>query len=248
MISLKYLAFEVTRLCNEFCKMCMRGEAEDVNMTEDIVDRVLLDNCIQDVETIMFTGDEPTLNEKLICYIVELIMKHKIPVRHLSIVTNAKKFPKDTLEVFKDYQRYAKINNLKCNITINFANDVFHEKYPEIIGEYQSKYPQFQYEFKGLDFIWKTGRAEHGDKFEYKIIPMYIQTVMGYLWVMNTLYVTAKGNYETMGDGMYKDMDRIHMGSVHDKSFIDLIENHGIITNASEEEFKRLLYAARSFK
>ena len=125
MISLKYLAFEVTRLCNEFCKMCMRGEAEDVNMTEDIVDRVLLDNCIQDVETIMFTGDEPTLNEKLICYIVELIMKHKIPVRHLSIVTNAKKFPKDTLEVFKDYQRYAKINNLtelEKKLAIGFMN------------------------------------------------------------------------------------------------------------------------------
>lgn len=246
MVSLEYLAFEVTRLCNEWCKMCMRGDAEDVNMTEDIVNHVLLDNYIQDIETIMFTGGEPTLNEKIVCYIIELIMKHKIPVRRLSMVTNAKKYPKDILEAFSDYQRYCQFNDLKCNITINFSQDVFHENYPEIIKEYQSKYPQFQYEFKGLDFIWKTGRAEYGDKFQYEILPMYVEIVMGYIWVMNTLYVTAKGNYETLGDGMYKDMDLLHMGSVFDKNLLDLIDRHGLIKNGTKEELKKLIYIARN--
>lgn len=46
MVSLEYLAFEVTRRCNEWCKMCMRGDSEEVDMSEEIVNRVLLDNYI----------------------------------------------------------------------------------------------------------------------------------------------------------------------------------------------------------
>lgn len=78
-----------------------------------------------------------------------------------------------------------------------------------------------------------------------EILPMYVQIVMGYIWVMNTLYVTAKGNYETMGDGTYKDMDKLHMGSVFDNSLIDLLERYGKIYSGSEEEFKRMLNLAR---
>lgn len=124
--------------------------------------------------------------------------------------------------------------------------DVFHEAHPEIIREYKEKYPQFQYTFKNLEWIWKTGRASDGKKFEYEIIPMYVEMVMGYLWVMNTLYVTAKGNYETVGDGMYQDMDRIHMGSVFDNSILDLLGRYGEVMNGTKEEFKQLLYRARN--
>jgi len=246
MISLEYLAFEVTRRCNELCKMCMRGDPEDVDMSEAIVDQVLLNNDIQDIETIMFSGGEPTVNENLICYIIDLIMKNNILVRRLSMVTNAKKFPRQTLEAFDDYQKYCIHRNIRCNIAINFSVDVFHENCSDTIREYKEKYPQFGYQFKGLEFVWKTGRAEYGEAFEYKIHPMYAQIVMGYLWIMNTLYVTAKGNYETLGDGMYSDMDQIHMGSVFDYSILDLLAQFGEIRNGTEEEFKRLLYRSRN--
>lgn len=246
MISLEYLAFEVTRRCNELCKMCMRGEPEEVDMSEEIVNQVLLNNDIQDIEAILFTGGEPTLNENLVCYIIELIMKNKIPVHRLSMVTNAKKFPKLILEAFDDYRKYCIYQNMKNEITINFSVDVFHENHPGVIEEYKKKYPQFQYELKKLDWIWKTGRAEYGEKFEYEVIPMHVQIIMGYLWIMDTLYVTAKGNYETVGDGMYRDMDRIHMGSVFDDSIPDVLEKYGKITNGTEEEFKKLLNRARN--
>lgn len=246
MISLEYLAFEVTRRCNELCAMCMRGNPEDIDMTEEIVNKVLLSNPIQEIEGMLFTGGEPTLNEKLVCYTIELLIKNNIPVHRLAMVTNVKKFPKDILEGFNDYQRYCEINNIRNKVVIDFSSDVFHEKHPDVIRKYQEKYPKFQYDFKGLDHIWKTGRAEHGEYFEYKIIPMYVQIIMGYLWVMNDLYVTAKGNYETMGDGMYSDMDRIKMGSVFDSSVIDLLSRFGKLTYGSEKEYRRLLNMARN--
>ena len=173
-------------------------------------------------------------------------MKHNILVHRLSMVTNAKKFPKLALEAFNDYQKYCMYGNIKSEVTINFSFDPFHENYPGIRKEYYEKYPQFKYELKGLPWIWKTGRAEYGDKFEYNILPMHVQLVMDYFWVMNSLYVTAKGNYETMGDGMYSDMDRIHMGSVFDNTLLDLLDRYGKATNFTEEEFKSLLYRCRN--
>lgn len=151
-----------------------------------------------------------------------------------------------SLRAFNDYQRYCIYKNIRSKITINFSVDVFHENHSSIIGEYQEKYPQFEYNFKGLDRIWKTGRVEYSDKFEYKIDPMIVRTVMGYLWVVNTLYVTAKGNYETVGDGMYFDMDKINMGSVFDNSLLDLLNQYGKVLMGTEEEFERLLYRARN--
>lgn len=246
MVSLEYLAFEVTRRCNEWCKMCMRGNPEEVDMSEEIVNKVLLNNYIKDIDSIMFTGGEPTLNDKLICYIIDLVIKNSILVNQFCIVTNAKKFPKDALEAFNDYLIYCKYQNTKGKIAISFSVDAFHENYPDIIREYQEKYPQFQYEFKSLNWIWKTGRSDYGDKFEYGINPMFVRLIMGYIWVMNPLYVTAKGNYETMGDGMYLDMDKINMGSVFDNSLLDILNQYGKVNYGTEEEFKKLLYMRKN--
>ena len=246
MVSLEHLSFEVTRRCNESCAMCMRGNPEDVDMSEDIVNKVLLDNYIKDIEAILFTGGEPTLNEKLICYVIDLLIKNNIPVNRLAMVTNAKKYPKDILEAFNDYKKYCKTRHLANEVLINFSVDEFHEKNPNVINEYKEKYPQFYYVTKGLDHTWKTGRSEQGDFFEYKVLPMYVQILMGYIWVRSDLYVTAKGNYETMGDGMYSDMDRIYIGSVSDYSLLDILDRYGEITYGTKEEFKKLLTIARN--
>lgn len=246
MVSLDYLAFEVTRRCNEGCKMCMRGNPEEVDMTKDIVDKVLLNNYIMDISTIMFSGGEPTLNENLICYIIEQIMKYNILVYGFSMVTNGKKYPQQILEALNDYQKYCVHKGIKSSIKINFSVDPFHEYYPDVIKMYKEKYPQFKYDFKGLDLVWKTGRAEYGEEFRYNIDPVLVQVVMGYLWIANTIYITAKGNYETVGDGAYLDMDKLNMGSVFDNSILDIIKRYGKLTYGSEEDFKRLVYKPRA--
>lgn len=246
MISLEYLAFEVTRRCNECCKMCMRGDPEEIDMSQEVVNKVLLNNNIRDIETILFSGGEPTLNENLVCYIIDLIIKNNILVSKFSLVTNAKKFPKLILEAFDDYQKYCSYENIKSNIVVNFSVDVFHENHQEIISEYREKYPNFHYDFKGLSRILKTGRAEYGEKFEYKIDPMLVDVYIGFLSVMNSLYITAKGNYETIGDGMYSDMDQVNMGSVFDNSLLDILEQYGKVVYGSKEQFKRMIYRAKN--
>ena len=35
------LAFEVTRRCNETCLHCCKGKAESIDMTKEIIDKVL---------------------------------------------------------------------------------------------------------------------------------------------------------------------------------------------------------------
>lgn len=250
MISLDLLAFEVTRRCNELCKMCMRGEAENIDMTEGIVNQVLLDNYIQNISTICFSGGEPTLNEKLVCYTIEFIIKNKIPVQCLSMVTNAKYYPIEILEAFNDYQRYCQLNHYfnqyKNNIIIDFSTDLFHENCHDTIQKYQENFPQFEYRFKNIDRMWATGKATQGERFWYKILPIYIRLDMGFIQVINNIYVTAKGCYETLGDGAYKDMDKINMGVVYEKSLLDIIEKHGKICTGDTEKFKKMIYTMRN--
>ena len=53
MISLENLSLEITRRCNELCPgFCMRGNAQNLDMSKKIVDKVLLNNnidCIEDL-------------------------------------------------------------------------------------------------------------------------------------------------------------------------------------------------------
>ena len=58
-VSLEYLVFEVTRRCNEWCKMCMRGDLEEVDMSEDIVNKVLLNNDILDMSATSIQTNNP---------------------------------------------------------------------------------------------------------------------------------------------------------------------------------------------
>jgi len=55
------LYFEVTRRCNMKCGHCLRGCAQKVDLTIDIVDRFLRLNEVTSIGRIGFSGGEPSL-------------------------------------------------------------------------------------------------------------------------------------------------------------------------------------------
>lgn len=54
--SLHALSIEVTRRCNKNCLHCMKGDAQNVTITEAIIDRVIED--IPDVTRLVLAGGE----------------------------------------------------------------------------------------------------------------------------------------------------------------------------------------------
>ena len=67
------LTLEVTRKCNLACEHCMRGDAKNVNMTYDVIDKVLDNEEINSINQLGFSGGEPTLVPDLIIYTIDKI-------------------------------------------------------------------------------------------------------------------------------------------------------------------------------
>src|SRR4030042_4339405 len=82
------LIYEVTRRCNATCEHCLRGDAQNVDITEAICDVSL--NGVDDIGTVVFTGGEPSLAVDKIEYIIAAVKERHISVSSFYVVTNGK--------------------------------------------------------------------------------------------------------------------------------------------------------------
>ena len=54
------LSIEITRRCNLACQHCMRGEAENLDMSNEVIDQLL--DRTSEIGYLGITGGEPLLN------------------------------------------------------------------------------------------------------------------------------------------------------------------------------------------
>lgn len=59
-IFVENLCLEVTRRCNMGCAHCLRGNAEDLDMSHETIEQVL--GQVDVIGQVTFTGGEPSLN------------------------------------------------------------------------------------------------------------------------------------------------------------------------------------------
>lgn len=87
-VNLNYdtLFFEITRKCNLKCKHCFRGDAQNVSMNKEIIDKTLdqVGYCYHFV----MTGGEPFLEPEIINYLIDGIIKRKLRFLGFSVVVN----------------------------------------------------------------------------------------------------------------------------------------------------------------
>lgn len=63
------LVLEVTRRCNMACEHCLRGDAQNMDMSKEIIDEVL--KSCNGINSVTFAGGEPSLNISIIRYFFE---------------------------------------------------------------------------------------------------------------------------------------------------------------------------------
>lgn len=87
-VYIKGISVDVTRRCNVECKHCLRGDAENEDITKEIIDRLL--DEIQDfyILKINITGGEPCLNPDMVLYFAEQISKRGIKVLQITMPSN----------------------------------------------------------------------------------------------------------------------------------------------------------------
>lgn len=95
------LNLEITRRCQLKCAHCLRGDAQDVDMSKEVIDSIL-DQCAGIFE-VFFSGGEPTLNIDVMDYFLKEVQRRNIPLGKLGFITNGISIP----DALKDFLLHA---------------------------------------------------------------------------------------------------------------------------------------------
>lgn len=116
------LILEVTRKCNMCCPHCLRGDAENMDMKKETIDKIL--DSIEGISNVTFTGGEPTLNLPLIEYFFQKAEeKEKMPSSFF-IATNGKENQLELASILLKW--YEKMDEKEC-CAISISKDAYHE-------------------------------------------------------------------------------------------------------------------------
>ena len=160
-VNLKNMTFEITRKCNLNCTHCMRGDAQNISLSKEIIDDTIPQ--INAILSLSFTGGEPMLVPEIIEYLADCIMNNNIYVGKVGFVCNGTILDEraiKTIQVFNKFGKY--IMNLLMQYTgepvsyIDFLNmhpevyvativisvDNYHHNNVDEAKEYYMKYAE----------------------------------------------------------------------------------------------------------
>lgn len=115
---------ELTRRCNKKCTHCVRGDAQNLTITREIIDKLFADTeeCIQ----VYITGGEPLLESDILIYLIDKIAKNWNTV-HLSMTTNGSVLNKEVVKAFEDFCKTpTKNESLKRKAKLAISCDAYH--------------------------------------------------------------------------------------------------------------------------
>ena len=101
------LTFELTRCCNMNCDFCAKGEAQEADITKEIIDKTLDEMQYFYIRHLRLGGGEPFLNPEMIVYLIDEIIRRRIYVKYLAVFTNGLIKNEDIKTAFERFIRYA---------------------------------------------------------------------------------------------------------------------------------------------
>lgn len=243
------LAVELSRRCNLKCIHCGRGDAQDVTITQEIIDAIIenVDQCPQ----WELLGGEPLLAMDMLEYLIERLIHSDVGAKHFSLTTNGTILDPDLIPLLArfsesgdDRSAYIRISddpfhNVEQskmahdfyseqasrykNIKVGF---VFREEFKEI--QKREYFLNYQMPFQIAGRAWDNVEAV-AKLSEYGIQPA--QTKNHRIRIDEKtakclLAIWANGNvgFAEMQD--YNTMDRLAIGNILDSSMYDMITKH----------------------
>lgn len=248
--SLHNLSVEITRRCNKNCLHCMRGDAQNVTITEDIIDRVIAD--IPDVTRLVLAGGEALLELDKIAYLLDRIASSSWNLKLIEITTNGTICDKRIVDIFEAFCA----KKTECVAAIRISNDSFHDA-----TEYEQAYTFYrplvdaantrlkpQYPFAGLHLCYscidgmpfnliysgravdyidsRKGQYQHGVNVQYRIGDKHRIKILDDI-IPCSLFVAANGNVCLHEEVSYTTMDEsMSIGNILDSSFSEVVDTH----------------------
>lgn len=122
-VSLREVTLELGRKCNLKCKHCMKGESQDVAMSDGVMD-ALLDN-VYFIDEFNFGGGEPLLYVERMETLLRKCKEKGVKVNYITVISNCTIKSDEFVRVFNEWGEYTTFRNNKLLV----SNDIFHEEY-----------------------------------------------------------------------------------------------------------------------
>ena len=240
MLSFNNLSIEVTRRCNMSCPHCMRGDAQNKDITHEVIDR-LFEN-VSGIGSIVFTGGEPTLNIDAILYVLEVCKKRDISVESFYLVTNGKEVSDDFLIACVRWYAYVADCNGELDMCgVALSTDIFHEPINGVNLFKLKALSFFRERDKAIDWaktpLQDIGRAktlqapvkkEPSWTISKSDFPQYVSAYKDELVFEEVVSVTVDGDVLCGCDYSYDDIENIKIGSVFDPNWADQYRVKGV--------------------
>ena len=227
------LVIEITRRCNAQCEHCLRGDAQNVDINNKVIDAML--EGVNFISHVAFTGGEPSLAVPKIKYFLKVIKERNIGLGSFYVVTNDKvKSLKLALALIELYD-YCDNNDEMTGLCI--SKDQFHEYEIDSVSEADKLYRSLSFyrpdERSGQlrpDFIISEGRAlinGLGNRTK-DIEEIYFELnededTIDY--IDNTVYVNALGDIIPGCDFSFETQEKIKIGNVLNNTIEEIFLN-----------------------
>ena len=236
-LKFKILAIEITKKCNLKCKHCLKGDAQDVNISDFIIEKLF--SMIESIDYLCITGGEPTLNIYSLKKIYQEILKNNVSIGSWSIPTNGVYSNTDFVEVCN---KLTELSQDPKSCLLRISLDKYH--FPDDVPEYTyytsprylsykiKKYGNYNFNIKpNYTNNWgyiKTGRAkellEPNSLATEKETPFKVNRINKNK--INVLYVSARGDLFVDNNLTFEDEDanKYSYGNVINLSANELID------------------------
>lgn len=235
------LIIEITRRCNVQCRHCLRGKAQDKDIDNITIDRLL--EGVTSIGTITFSGGEPSLAVDRIEYFTSKVKKLGIPVDTFYVVTNGKIASlKLALALLKLHAYCENKGDLEYIGGLIISQDQYHKELIKNIKPAKDLYGAFTF-FKpdarnkpieypideGLAFDNGIGirNSDANDLIVEVDDDGDVESIDG------SVYVNALGEVCPSCDLSYESQEEQKIGSVHKNTIPEILKNYNRILEAA---------------
>lgn len=211
------LTIEITRKCNMKCDHCLRGRAENVDLSIENIFH--LASRVKGIDTLTITGGEPSLRPYIINRLVDAFKSHKVKVNRFYMATNASFRNMYFIETCLNLYTYC----LKEDSKVEYSNDYFHRlnkdqvKLLSCLNFVSPRYHEANYYSieKRNTYLLKQGRQKTGRKVKECMFGIHEDNSIIFL---NDIYVNAHGGIINGCDWSYNNQFYYKICDVWDMS------------------------------
>lgn len=239
MVGKKYkyagLSIELNRQCNLQCAFCCRGDAQNIIMSKEVIDRIF--ENVLDCGQIAFTGGEPLLHPELMDYFLKKIDENKWNTVDVQFTTNGTICDPTVIDMLN---RFCSKRDGRTAL-IRVSADQFHDaaQSKRAIDYYSNlcaRNPNILVVSEKSHTFWRTGRAKDLVKSQPDILKecRFIDQNEHYSHrvkirddeVICMLEISANGNVGFSETRDYESNDFLAFGNILENSMAELIQRN----------------------